>query len=73
MIAQKLAQLNESTNRWRYQRSREIVVPESRGILSQRKSALLKKHVLYTLYSPSWLTNFRKKDLFYLIRFTNRS
>ncbi|EFO17109.2 hypothetical protein LOAG_11391 [Loa loa] len=43
MIAQKLAQLKESTSRWRSQQSCEVLVPETHGILSQRKSALLEK------------------------------
>lgn len=43
MTAQKLAQLDESTNHWRYQRSPETLEQETRGILNQRKSALLKK------------------------------
>ncbi|VDN82761.1 unnamed protein product, partial [Brugia pahangi] len=51
MIAQKLEQLKESTNRWRFQRSREILAPETRGILSQRKSALLEKHDVSQLHA----------------------
>lgn len=60
MIAEKLAQLEESTNRWRYQRSREVVVPETRGILTQRKSALLEKQDVSHFYKLGVKIQFEK-------------
>ncbi|OZC12779.1 hypothetical protein X798_00413 [Onchocerca flexuosa] len=77
MIAQKLAQLNESTNRWRYQRSHEVSVPETRGILSERKSALLEKqdkekseniflNLMFELHAST--PNDNNNDIFRLIK-----
>ncbi|KAM3721248.1 Transcription factor CP2-like protein [Dirofilaria immitis] len=45
-IAQKLAQLEKSINRWRYQRPGEVVIPETSGILNQRKSPCKKNKIL---------------------------
>lgn len=62
MIAQKLAQLNESTNRWRYQQSREVSLLETRGILSERKSALLEKQDVSHHFCPfTVMTHFEIK------------
>ncbi|VDM98643.1 unnamed protein product [Thelazia callipaeda] len=40
MIAQKLAQLKQSSNRWQ-QRSSERAIPQVPGTLSERRNALL--------------------------------